>query len=442
MYDAPSDPPVAPETPPAESTSPVYGAPLPPLPPAPNPVSTAPVRKPHRKQDGERRAGVTVLLICLMSILAVSTLACLTIFALGLHIGEGENGGVTLWAGDFPMVTATPELFTPPPLPSTTPEPQHVVQPEQKPSDGSLLPEEIYTKVVPSVVGILCESELWGMSSGTGMIIRENGYILTNQHVVDKAKKITVVFPDGTEYTATKIGEDFQSDIAVIKIQKSGLTAVTFGRSESMVPGMRCYALGNPLGMTYQNSFTDGMISAINRDIRITDDYYGDLYMTVLQTNCAINSGNSGGPLINSRGEVIGITSSKVMGDFTENVEGLAFAIPIDTAIPIMNSLLEFGYVKGRPYIGITAAAIQANNDSGLPAGVLLESIDTNADAFKKGLKKGDVVTHVNGIAVSSVAEINKIKNGYQVGDTLTLTIYRSSNVFDVEILLTEAPVS
>lgn len=452
--DPPSSDPSGPPTPEADSLSAV-----PPVPPAPSdlnaaarpwmppeaapaprqyaplPPATPPVSAPQTGRTSERRRSLRVLVFCLALPLSCLLVCLIVLSATGISIDRADNGTLRLWLG--PESTMRPVVTAVPTAPAAV-----SPLPASLPPGGELSAEQVYQKVAPSVVGILSSSS-YGESSGSGMVLEEDGYILTNHHVVTGADDITVVLPDGEELEAKLIGSDYLTDIAVLKVERTGLPAIELGNSEAMTTGAKCYAIGNPLGMTLQNTFTDGMISAINRDIVLSDDARGEIMMTVLQTNCAVNPGNSGGPLLNRQGQVIGIVSSKIMGDYYTSVEGLGFAIPMDTAVPIINSLIAYGYVKGRPMIGITPSATQLDEQTaaewGVPLGVAIGDVDSRSDAYRKGIRKGDIVTHVNDEEVSSVLDINRIKNRFKAGDTLKLTVYSKGTIQDIDVVLGDA---
>lgn len=316
----------------------------------------------------------------------------------------------------------------------------------------------VATKVLPSVVGIkvtyainsvFSQNSSTATAEGSGVIISSDGYILTNNHVVNssssnsssfyelgKATKITVtLYNDTTEYEAKIIGTDSETDLAVIKIDKTGLTAATLGDSSTVQVGEWCMAIGNPLGM--QSSVTTGTISALNREVTDSD---GKIYK-VIQTDAAINSGNSGGALVNSNGEVIGINSIKASGT---GVEGLGFAIPINSTKSIYSDLIKYNKVI-RPYIGIagidiTDEVIKNNPTYKLVKGVYIRSIQDFSPAQKAGLKAGDIITKADGTEVDSVATLNEIKNKHNVGDTMELTINRDGNEQTITVTLAETP--
>ena len=297
-------------------------------------------------------------------------------------------------------------------------------------------------KVLPSIVGINVEysvSSIFSRNSstataeGSGVIISDDGYILTNNHVIDSsssssyyevgdASKITVyLYNDDTPYEAKIIGTDAQTDLAVIKIDKTGLTAAELGDSDTVQVGEWCMSIGNPLGM--RSTVCQGSISALNREITDSD---GKTY-NVLQTDAAINEGNSGGALVNSKGQVIGINTLKASG---EGVEGLGFAIPINDTKDIYSDLIQYNKVK-RPYIGITGSditedTVKANPTYDLKVGAYVRSVEDYSPAEKAGLKIGDIIIEADGQTVESMDDLNKVKNSHQIGDTMTLKIYRN----------------
>ncbi len=295
-----------------------------------------------------------------------------------------------------------------------------------------------------SVNSLFYNSQSSASAEGSGVIISDDGYILTNNHVVNstssssfyelgKATKITVkLYNDDTEYEAKIVGTDEQTDLAVIKIEKDGLTAAELGDSDTVQVGEFCMAIGNPLGLG--TTVTDGIVSAVNREVTDEDN---NSY-TAIQTNAAINSGNSGGALVNSKGQVIGINTLKVSGD---GVEGVGFAIPINSTKDIYQQLIEYNKVK-RPYLGI--GGINVDEDlarvNNLTVGIYVKTLDTFSAAEKAGIKVGDVITKVDGKDVKTVDELNEIKNEKKIGDKITLTIWRDGKTQDIEVTLGEEP--
>lgn len=308
-----------------------------------------------------------------------------------------------------------------------------------KTTDGALTVKEISEKVRPAVVGVTCQSaESFSSSSvGSGIIMSEDGYIITNNHVIEGMTTIQVVLDDGQKFDARLIGADSRTDLAVIKIDATGLPKAEFGDSDMLEQGDPAIAIGNPAGLQLQNTVTYGIISAINRDIVVEDRE-----MTLIQTDASINPGNSGGPLVNEFGQVIGINTIKVGISY---YEGLGFAIPMNTAKPIIDELISRGYIKGRPSIGISGETFSERDAAfyGLPAGLYIEYVHPYSDAFKKGLRRGDIITKMNGTRLTSTAEIKKIRDNFSAGDTVTLTVYRNSKEVDIEvILMDEATIS
>ena len=308
-------------------------------------------------------------------------------------------------------------------------------------------------KVLPSIVGINVEYQVntifsnkssSASASGSGIIISEDGYILTNDHIVSssnsssfyqmsKATKITVnLYNDSTAYEAEVIGTDELTDLAVIKINKTGLTPAELGDSDSVQIGEFAMAIGNPLGLTF--SVSSGIISATNREITDTD---GKKY-TLLQTDAAINSGNSGGALVNSKGQVIGLNTLKISGN---GVEGMGFAIPINATKEIYSQLIEYNKVK-RPYIGISTIDVDNQTASyyNLAVGVYVDSVSDFSPAQKAGIKVGDVITKINDVSVATADELNAEKNSCSIGDQITLTLIRNGQEMSISLTLEEEP--
>ena len=296
--------------------------------------------------------------------------------------------------------------------------------------------EDIYKKVNPSVVSVISTTSE-GTGSGSGVIMSKDGYIITNNHVVDGAQSVSVQLSDGTSLDAKIIGTDEQTDLAVIKVTpKSDLTAAEFGDSDELEPGEYAYAIGSPGGVQFANTITGGRISAINRDLTVNDRV-----MTLIQTDASINNGNSGGALINKYGQVVGITSAKLSGNAfgSATVEGMGFAIPINTAKDIVDELIQNGYVSGRPSIGITGQNVESAD--GKVSGVQVYSIDSRAKAASEGLQVGDVITAVDGTPTPDMDKVNELKQDKKAGDKLTLSVYRISTgkTLNITITLTDS---
>lgn len=296
-------------------------------------------------------------------------------------------------------------------------------------NDG-LSGEEIYAKVSPSVVSIQAVNLTSGEGgTGSGVIMSADGYIITNNHVVVdentgvQQDKITVYMSDGTSFPAEVIGLDEQTDLAVLKIGPAGttLTPAEFGDSNSLLVGEEVYAIGSPGGLDLANTITGGHISALNRDITIDDRV-----MSLIQTDAAINPGNSGGALINKYGQVIGITSAKLGISY---YEGLGFAIPMDTVKPIVDELIQNGYIAGRPQIGISGQNVSEQQSAayGIPQGVRVINVDSRSNAVAAGVQANDIITGINGTEVTDMDGVNAVKDKLSAGDKITLTLYRMS---------------
>ncbi len=312
-------------------------------------------------------------------------------------------------------------------------------------------------KVQPSIVAITVEYSVNSIfnrtpstatARGSGIIISEDGYILTNNHVINsssssnnsfyeigKANKVTVkLYNDDTEYKGEIIGTDSQTDLAVIKIDKTDLTAAELGDSDSVQVGEFSMAIGSPLGL--DNSVTAGIVSAVNREVSDED---GNKYVAI-QTDAAINSGNSGGALVNSKGQVIGVNTLKLSGT---SVEGIGFAIPINATKDIYNQLIQYSKVK-RPYVGISGSdltkEIAEQYRLALDVGVYVRSVDDFSAAEKAGIKPGDIIIEAEGKKITKMDELNEIKNKKQIGDTLKLKISRDGKEKDITVTLQEQP--
>ena len=310
-------------------------------------------------------------------------------------------------------------------------------------TQGEMLTTEIAKKVGPAVVGITSsiqgQMSIFGTSStskseGSGIILSADGYIVTNNHVVDGATTVTVLLNTGTEYEAKLIGKDEQTDLAVIKIEPAEqLTVAIIGDSNALEVGERVVAIGNPMGLEFFGSVTEGIVSAVNRSISVDNRT-----MNLIQTDAAINSGNSGGALINTKGEVIGINSVKVA---YSGVEGMGFAIPSTEAKPIIADLLEHGYVKGRPVIGIATRDVTNYMAQAYswPTGVQVMEI-TSENARNAGLQQGDIITEVDGQKVSDSEELNRIKSTHNPGEVLKMNVYKyaTGRTEILEVLLSE----
>lgn len=293
--------------------------------------------------------------------------------------------------------------------------------------------KELYERCAPSVVAISGYKDGQnGYNWGTGVVLSEDGLILTNTHVIDGCDSAKVTLSDDRELDAKLVGADGISDLAVLKIEAEGLTPAEFGESGSLQVGESVAAIGNPLGETFRSTLTDGIISAIERGI----SYQGHS-MTLLQTNTAINEGNSGGALFNMYGQVIGITNMKMMSSYS-SIEGIGFAIPSSTVRNVVNAIAKDGEVKGRTSIGITVGAVpaEAAEHYELPEGLYVSDVAEGSDAEKQGIKVGDIITAVNDIPVRVTTDISAIKDELQVGDSMKFTVWRDGETMEFNVRL------
>lgn len=314
------------------------------------------------------------------------------------------------------------------------------------PFSGELSVSQIASKVGPSCVGVINKTkvtpkkffdpftgryfytsdpnneELVQQGSGSGIIISEDGYIVTNEHVISGAAEISVVLNTGEEFTAKLVGADAKSDLAVLKIEKTGLPAAILGDSDDVQVGELAVAIGNPLGQELAGTVTAGVISAINRTMTVDNTIYN-----LIQTDAAINPGNSGGALVDRFGNVIGINTIKLS---SSDVEGIGFAIAISEAKPIIDSLMNEGYVPGRPIIGITVT----ENQNGLS----VYSVSENSGAAKAGIQPGDLIVKADGEAINTSQKLNSIRDKKTPGEYITLTVIRNGELKDIKVLLEE----
>ena len=305
---------------------------------------------------------------------------------------------------------------------------------ELKSAEGEPLSlRELYEKCSGSIVAISgYQKGQAGYNWGTGVIISSDGLILTNTHVIDQCDRATVTLADDQEYEAKLVGADSISDVALLKIEAKGLPVAEFGDSSTLQVGDPVAAIGNPLGESFRSTLTDGIISAIERDVS-----YKGRTMTLLQTNTALNEGNSGGALFNMYGQVIGVTNMKMMSSYS-SIEGIGFAIPSTVVKEMIDSIVVNGEVRGRTSIGITVGAIpeEAMSQYELPSGLYITDVVPQSDAAAKGVQAGDILTQVNHQPVTTTAEIAAIKENMKVGDTMLFTIWRNGETFEVEVAL------
>ena len=311
-------------------------------------------------------------------------------------------------------------------------------------SENGMTPAQVYAQNVDAVVMVTCNvtsysygQPITGTSTGSGFIISEDGYVMTNCHVVEGASSVSIITHSGEQYAATVIGSDSTSDVALLKVEASGLPAVTLGSSDELIVGDQVVAIGNPLG-ELTSTMTVGYVSGKERAV-----YTDDTTINMIQTDAAINSGNSGGPLFNMKGEVVGITTAKYSGESSSgaSIEGIGFAIPIDDAMEVVGDLQEFGYVK-TAYMGVTVRDMDSSVASmyNLPAGVYVDSVEAGGPAALAGIQAEDIIIGLGDETITSYNDLAKALRGYEPGETTTVTVYRGGRELELTITLTERP--
>ena len=304
-----------------------------------------------------------------------------------------------------------------------------------QPGEQELSLQELYAACADSIVGITAYPEDQdGYYWGTGVIAGENGLIVTNAHVIEGCASAEVTLYNNESYEALLVGADTVSDLALLKIDCSGLPAASFADISSLSVGDPVAAIGNPLSEEFRSTLTNGIVSAIDRGMN-----YNGHTMSLLQTNAAINQGNSGGALFNMYGQVVGITNMKMMSYFS-SIEGIGFAIPSSTVKAVVDQLAENGEVRGRPSIGITVGAIpqEAVENYELPEGLYISAVAENSDAAAQGIREGDILLAIDGQSVSATEEVAAIRDTKSVGDSLRFTIWRQGETVEVDVLLME----
>ena len=306
-----------------------------------------------------------------------------------------------------------------------------------------MTPAEVYAQNVNSTVGITTSvtTNFWGYqttaaASGSGFILTEDGYILTNFHVIEDSNSVTVTAYDGTTYDATVVGYDESNDIAVLKVEAEGLTPVVLGDSDDLNVGDTVVAIGNPLGeLTF--SLTSGVVSALDREVTMSSGVTMDL----IQTDCAINSGNSGGALFNLYGEVIGITNAKYSGSGSSgqaSIDNIGFAIPINSVRNIVESIIENGYIV-KPYIGVSVTDVSAETQSyGLPQGAAVKEVTEGSPAEQAGLQVNDIITRVGDTEITCSDDLMSLVKECQAGDELVMQVYRSGETLELTVTVAE----
>ena len=377
----------------------------------PNPGAVPP-QPPKQKKSGKKLAGWKIALIV---ILCVAVVACGIGGAFYLAFRSDDAGDVSLETQETPQINI-----------------------EDIPSSGTLTPEQIAAKVKPSVVAILTYNNTTS-ASGSGVVMGEDSthtytYFLTCAHMLDDFTNAVVQLEDETQYDAEIVGYDNRTDIGVVRVKATGFTAAEFGDSTQLQVGNDVYAIGNPGGTSFYGSFTEGIISAIDRPVNSELGYT----QVCIQHTAAINSGNSGGALVNEYGQVIGINSSKIADD---SFEGMGFAVPIATAKPVAESIIANGYVPGRPMLGIQYTSVYSNSTyaviaqiADLPKGsIVISSIAQNSSFSGTDIQPGDIITQVNGKDLETSDSLREVVDSASVGDKLTLTVCRVSANYEIQ---------
>lgn len=295
----------------------------------------------------------------------------------------------------------------------------------------SLTAQEVYRQVNPAVAVVLADLGDGSASVGTGVIFSQDGYLITNYHVVEGGQECTVALDSGRSYEAKYVAGDADSDLAVLKVEGQDLPAAVFGDSDLLTVGDKVYAIGNPLGVELRGTLTDGIVSAIDRDVEVEGHT-----MTLLQTNAALNSGNSGGPLINEYGQVVGINTIKMTSRYS-NIEGLGFAIPSAYMERIVNDLLTFGSLQPEPVLGITVLQMAEQVEPDV-WGIEVQSVTENSPAGKAGVQEGDYVLSAGGRDINSSRDLLRVRRQHHLGDELPMTLWRDGEIIEITLSLTE----
>ena len=392
-------------------------------------------------QPPKSRGGlIAFLLVTVIVLLGAVTLLGGMNFKLFRQLRGGGSDtilGLSISGTEDPQATFATEQAQPPsheddPIQSaTTP-----AAADNIPVSGGLSLQEIYENNILSVVSILC-SYRGGSSTGTGVVLSKEGYIVTNCHVVEDAESIQILFHDNRQLDAQLVGSDSISDLAVLWVDAEDLQPATLGDSSVLRVGDEVVAIGDPLGIELRGTMTNGIVSAINRDVNV-----GGRVLNLIQTNAALNSGNSGGPLVNMEGQVIGINTMK-MGDnmSTAGVEGLGFAIPSNTVSEVVNQLITQGYVSGRPYVGIDGEEVSTFYQFyyGLPAGLYITQVERGSPADETGLESGDILLSVNGTRIYGLADFENALYAFDPGDRVEIVIFRNGRQYSGTITVGEA---
>ena len=380
------------------------------------------------------RALLALLLVIIIFLGGIATALSILNIRLFQELHRKENALTVAYA-----VQSQTEAEADPTLAETYPREKTTVDLQQTPDgdsrEGEMSLQEIYETNIPAVVSISAATGS-GSSTGTGVVLSANGYLVTNYHVIRQALAINVTLTDERELRATLVGEDPVSDLAVLRVDAEDLTPAQFGDSDGVRVGDSVVAIGDPLGVELRGTMTDGIVSAISRDVQVDGRV-----MNLIQTNAALNSGNSGGPLINRFGQVIGINTMKI-GTFADSsgVEGLGFAIPSTSVKEIVNQLLSQGYVSGRPWLGIEVESFSTfyQRFYRVPKGVYVTDVQAGSPAEAADLRIGDIILAADGSAVTDMDALNTQLYTHAPGDSMTFSVYRNGRQGEVTVTLEE----
>ena len=378
------------------------------------------------------RALLALLLVAVIFLGGIATAMSILNIRLFRELHQKEDALTVAYA-----VQSQTEAETEPP--ETLPREKASVDIQQTPGEegrqSELSFQEIYESNIPSVVSITASTGS-GSATGTGVVLSANGYLVTNYHVIRQALSILVTLTDERELRASVIGEDPVSDLAVLRVDAADLVPASFGDSEKVRVGDTVVAIGDPLGVELRGTMTDGIVSAISRDVQVDGRT-----MNLIQTNAALNSGNSGGPLINRFGQVIGINTMKI-GAFADStgVEGLGFAIPSATVQEVVNQLLSQGYVSGRPWLGVTGESFSAfyQRFYRIPKGLYVTEVQSGSPAEEAGMLAGDIILSADGSAVTDMESLDTQLYTHAPGDSMVLVVYRNGRQGTLTVTLTE----
>ena len=394
--------------------------------------SGAPATPPPRRKNTR----ITALIICL---LIVAASVVFVLLGLGASVTKlNDDGNPKDWHDYMDRVYggSTPTSAVDVKLPTVSDRGSLALR--MGSGSGALDFSTIYEKCSPSVVGIKVfkGSDNDYFAWGTGVIASENGYIITNTHVIDGGETAKVVLSSGKEYDALLVGFDASSDVALLKIDAAGLPAAEFASSSTLMVGDSVAAIGNPLGQNLSLTMTRGIVSALNREIS-----YNGTTMSLIQTDASINEGNSGGPLFNERGQVVGITNMKMISNLGSGIEGLGFAIPSDTVKSIVSALIADGKVTGRITIGVTVGPVSeyAAKYYDIPQGLYVSYVTAGSDAEKQGIEAGDIIVAVNGKDAFTTQAVTEAKEGLKIGDSIEFTVWRDGKTFTANVKLMDA---